>query len=716
MNRARWTIAALLAVVSAACGGGGSGGSTDPEVGSLQVAVSGLPAGTSASVLVSGPDSYSRALTASTTISNLDPGAYTVTAANVQAGANIYAATPLSQTLQVTAGDATSASIGYAIVPGRLTITVTGLPAGAAAAVTVTGPGGYSTNVTATTTLNALAPGTYTVVAAAVDVTGTTFTPAPASQDRTVSSTTPAAATVTYQPPAGAFNLSVGAWYVTQSAQNLTRSAPLLGGRGAFLRVFVVASATNTVTPDVRVRFYQGGVLVQTTTIPAPGASVPVVVDQDPLTTSWNLALPSSLMQAGLGIIIDVDPDDLIAEFDEGDNSVSTGGGPFNLGVGVIPAFNVRFVPVIQSGLTGNISEGNVSQFLDLTLRIHPLPIPANATVRTTYAFGSTLQSNDANHAWTDLLSEMDALRVAEDPSWYFFGIAATSYGSGVAGYGYVPGKAAVGWDKMPSANEVVAHELGHNFSRFHAPCGGPDGVDPGYPYLDGTIGIYGYDIFDGALRLPTMHDIMGYCSNNWISEYNYSAEYYYLSTSPSVAQANGARERSLVVWGRIENGEAVLEPAFESTTYASLPRTGGRFTLRGEDAQGAEVFGFSFSPAVVADARVSTELFAFAVPLRLMRGRQVDRLLLTGPGVRTERVSTGATRRAAAPGLTLEHRGPRATVGWDHRAYPLAVVRDAATGQILSLARGGRVEVPDAAGFDVTLSDGTREMVRRLR
>jgi hypothetical protein len=91
--------------------------------------------------------------------------------------------------------------------------------------------------------------------------------------------------------------------------------------------------------------------------------------------------------------------------------------------------------------------------------------------------------------------------------------------------------------------------------------------------------------------------------------------------------------------------------------------------------------------------------------------------LLLSGPGIRIERASTGAAGRATAPGLTLERRAGRATVGWDQGAYPLAVIRDAATGQILSLARGGSIELPDApTELEVTVSDGTRGMVSRLR
>lgn len=95
----------------AACGGGG-----DPGLrrGALTVGVSGLPAGVDGALLVSGPGNYSRALTRTTTLDNLLPGGYTVTANGVVNGAASLAPTPSSQQVQVGSGATASASVAYA--------------------------------------------------------------------------------------------------------------------------------------------------------------------------------------------------------------------------------------------------------------------------------------------------------------------------------------------------------------------------------------------------------------------------------------------------------------------------------------------------------------------------------------------------------------------------------------------------------------------------
>ena len=49
-----------------------------------------------------------------------------------------------------------------------------------------------------------------------------------------------------------------------------------------------------------------------------------------------------------------------------------------------------------------------------------------------------------------------------------------------------------------PSA-PTVAHELGHNMNLDHAPCGGAAGLDGGFPYPDGSIGAWGYDVEGGS-------------------------------------------------------------------------------------------------------------------------------------------------------------------------------------------------------------------------
>jgi hypothetical protein len=81
-----------------------------------------------------------------------------------------------------------------------------------------------------------------------------------------------------------------------------------------------------------------------------------------------------------------------------------------------------------------------------------------------------------------------------------------------------------IGFDAQVSAN-TLAHELGHAHGRSHAPCGGPAGPDPKFPYPGGSIGVWGYDIFAKTFLSPSKgKDMMGYCPNEWVSDYTYNA------------------------------------------------------------------------------------------------------------------------------------------------------------------------------------------------
>ena len=100
-----------------------------------------------------------------------------------------------------------------------------------------------------------------------------------------------------------------------------TGDVPLVQGRNAFLRVFVVANGSNTAKPTVRVRLYQGGTLAQTLTINARRGSTPTGVQEGTLSSSWNIPVPASLIAPGLSVLADVDPSNAIAETNETDNS-----------------------------------------------------------------------------------------------------------------------------------------------------------------------------------------------------------------------------------------------------------------------------------------------------------------------------------------------------------------------------------------------------------
>lgn len=81
---------------------------------------------------------------------------------------------------------------------GSLNVTIRGLPAGVAAAVTVTGPASYSKLLTASGTLDGLAPGAYAVSTASVLQGTASLVPVPATQQVQVTAGATASAGVSY--------------------------------------------------------------------------------------------------------------------------------------------------------------------------------------------------------------------------------------------------------------------------------------------------------------------------------------------------------------------------------------------------------------------------------------------------------------------------------------------------------------------------------------
>jgi hypothetical protein len=404
--------------------------------------------------------------------------------------------------------------------------------------------------------------------------------------------------------------------------------------------------------------------------------------------------------------------------------------------VQTVPTLNVTFVPVIQKlhaarGDVGNVTLTNRDQFLALTRQMHPIA-GYNTAVRTPYTTSTTdtLQAQNQNGAWATILAEIEAIRALENPTRYYYGVAKVSYRSGVAGVAYVSGgsseQSALGWDSLPSAAAVAAHELAHNWGRNHAPCGEPAGVDIGYPFSDGRIGVYGMNVGSQILMSRTTKDIMGYCEPKWIGAYTYRAVMSYLISPPpppvSNAELSQVEQPCLLVWGHIRNGELVLEPAFQVNTRPRMPRRPGSYSVDATADDGSKLFTLSFTPSQIADALGEQQSFVFAVPLSNDRARRLHTLRLSGPG--GEKVRSRAA--PAGPGLRTNvvtepvqvRRAPGGKVGvrWDSRQHPMVMVRDAKTGEILSFARGGSVDVVTRnQQVDLVFSDGVQSLVKRV-
>jgi hypothetical protein len=144
---------------------------------------------------------------------------------------------------------------------------------------------------------------------------------------------------------------------------------------------------------------------------------------------------------------------------------------------------------------------------------------------------------------WNGALDSMRTKRQADAPAAdvYYFGMLMPTdtfqqyCGRGcTAGIGFVTSQndasrrvaVGIGWTGS-QALITMAHEVGHNHGRNHAPCvpqgGSISGVDPMYPYDGASIGVWGYNAQSKQLVNPSgITDIMGYCNNQWISDYTY--------------------------------------------------------------------------------------------------------------------------------------------------------------------------------------------------
>ena len=559
-------------------------------------------------------------------------------------------------------------------------------------------------------------PATSTTDAAGMASTRLTLGPAP-GPNRVTARAAGLPAVVFSATATGPFDLSIAGVYLVQSTQTLAGDVPLIAGRDAYLRVFVVGSQSNSARPAVHVELFDGAARIASHTLPAPSTSVPTAVDEGVLGSSWNLEVPGNLIAPGLGIRVTVDPDDDVAEGDENNNIFPPSGGVFPLDVRSPPAFDVRFVPVRVAGVTGNVTTSNAQSYLVNALKVFPLP-GINAQVRA-QPLTSSVTTTSTAEAWNTIINEVRVLRLTEGSQSYYYGVLARVGASSYCGLGYVGYPVAIGLDQCGSW--TAAHEWGHNFGRLHVGCGNPSNPDPNYPYTNGSIGVHGFDPVTGQLKRPSTHvDLMSYCSPEWISDYTFRAVLAFREAEADGRAAYAAApESTLVVWGRMDGRSLTLEPAFEVETRPSLPAEPGPYTLQGLDAAGAVVFELSFAGEALGHGPSDERHFAFAVPASLAQPQRLERLRLVGPGVPAAEIARPpvAARAQAQAAPVLEARAAGVVdLRWDAGASPLVVVRDPRTGDVLAFARGGTTAIDtDAAELELILSDGIRSARQRV-
>ena len=494
----------------------------------------------------------------------------------------------------------------------------------------------------------------------------------------------------------------------------------LVPGKETWVRAYVVSDQAGQSSPAVRVTGYRGAVILGTlpmagpATLPAtPGGTLTDAIRYSEA-QSFNAELPASWVASGLSVRVEVDPEQQLGPSTAQDATPNVGA-PTRLEIVLVPVVSGSFVPAVPSA--GAVLD-------ELTRRF---PIPRDRVVVTTrapYTLASVTDGIDTSSEWSSALSELRQLRDGENPGnafRYYYGFVRRAGGS-TAGIGYVPGRTALGWDSSTAWPRTMSHELGHNFGRPHAPCGGVTGADANYPYAGGALGPTPLvDSIPAPLDVVSpanLTDIMGYCSGTWFSDYNYRLMQSHLESLPqastALAQSEPDRADLLHVAGSIGLAGVALRPV---RALRGAPEfNAGEYTLR-LVARDGRTFDHPFEADLVDHAEPPERHFTLAVldpgPLeRIEVWRAGELLPLQGALARAQR--TPAADREA-PSVDLEESGGRARVRWNAALAAYASVTHVLDGErrVLALHRqGGTLEVettglPAGGSFEVSLSDG---------
>lgn len=418
-------------------------------------------------------------------------------------------------------------------------------------------------------------------------------------------------------------DLTIANVVLTQVTQDSSNSVPLIKGKGTWVRVYIDVGFAQTSMGPV------GGLLTfldSNEAIIKDDWGRPICIDPENYITApsninplnvrhtLNFYIPPSLSWLIDGGYLNININDryLVSETNPWNNRMI-----IKIDYTEIDALNIRFVPV-QVKVDGSFcTKPTLEDFL-VTSQWMKEVYPINS-IRTwesdVIKFDGDGAEIDEESLGLDLLSKLwlrNLLTNDEVDNMLYYGLMCSEidlFTLGVLGRGFVNGDEAWGvrtdkeyWDGTKLVTQgtyggaIMAHEIGHNLGRKHAPCGNPANIDSNYPKYS-PAGSIGYSAFRGTeiYEVTDYYDIMSYCDPQWISPYTYKGLYQKLySFSSSNSEINSYDEQNYLVGTGIVSGENVI---FGSFRVISLPigtddeSGAGSYSLELRNSEGNTLF-----------------------------------------------------------------------------------------------------------------------------
>lgn len=578
------------------------------------------------------------------------------------------------------------------------------------------------------TTATILSQSASTLTLAAPKVSGAVVLTGPGGQSVTAGTFSLTTSTV---PVVSIKQVDVAQSYSQPSGLSKTLSSSvtikqiLVPGKAALIRAYVVANqsiAAPAVTATIN-----GCAAAPTLTLSGPSSLPTSTPASDNLAGTFSAQIPASCVTSGLMVTISVAS---TSPANSGASQIATPQ------VGSATSINVVLVPLVTNGSTGSIPD--LTTVKRMFARAYPIDASRiTLSVRTPFTLQRTVVSTGSD--WSAALAELENLRKLEASGKNYVGLVPSpNFNGGTSGLAYQnTGSSgaflsAILLDAValnPSlfgANaslDTMTHEVGHNMSLGHAPCGTTNGLDPNFPYSGGGLGAYPVHEFDanrdgsnveavyfpGTATAPatadtSAKDVMGYCNGEWFSDYNYGLVQSFMQTltSPMVTPYAAPLEM-LDFSGEIRGGKVTLgAPGARMTTQPYVG--GGDYTLR-VTTTAATVVEVPFAAVTVADEVAGVMHFFVSLPnpgeiakVEVLHGTQSLPVTLDAPPVASASV-TGSTTAGTAPQVSWSESGGQLKLSWDAARYPvLGVSHVGAQTTVLALRlTGGSASLPTA-------------------